>query len=226
MNPLVTTDVRKAAERAFRRGGSSAQVLAEVEALKKAKERTSQLLELRDQIKTTPRDQRPSRRTFKAARDELREVLTETQAQLTQITDPKSAAPDAAAAQATGKRAVQFQSNATSFVPGVSFQMKPPVLDPREIVPPELQEKFRQEYREQQRAAAAERAAAADQLQARARQQVGDGGGLSRSGSMGGGGEPRSLMAHDRPTTQLAPSAHLMTVQVRRQAMMPARLMT
>lgn len=199
LNPLVSRDVRNAAEKAFRRGASSAQVLAEVEALKAAKERTAQLKDLRDQT----REQRPSRRTLKSHRAELHDLLSTVQTQLTTL-DPNAAAP-AAARPNQGNRTVQFQES--SFVPGVSFQskapvleMKPPVLDPKEIVPPHMVEQFREEFRESQRKAAAERAVAAEQLQARARQQVGYSAGSDAGSSRGG--DMRSMAASDRPTLE------------------------
>ena len=139
LNPLATTrEIREMAGRAFERGASSAAIRAEIAEMKK---RTAALQALR--MKPT-REERPSRRTLKAQRAEINQQLAQVQ---TDIAARGGPAPPPPAAMPPRQQRPKGP------------ELKPAILDPREIVPPHMIEKFREEFRASQMRAAEERLA-------------------------------------------------------------------
>lgn len=130
LNPLapLPSMLKAKASATCESGASSAAIKAEIEVLQKRS------LELEHQAATL--GARPSRREIKARRDDLRRMLHRVDLALSDAAEgPEQAAPPAAPPR---------------------LELQPPVLDPREILPAHLIEKFRAEYRlaQQQRNAA------------------------------------------------------------------------
>lgn len=151
LNPLASAaEVKAIAAAAFSRGASSAQIRAEIEALQKAKQRTAELQELKQK-----RELHPHRRDLKAQRAELKELLGKVQTELTTVSQPPPPAP------VVGRRKPPQQRSQVQELLQPTLQLKAPVLDPTESVPASMVDRFREEYREMQRKAAAERQASA-----------------------------------------------------------------
>lgn len=134
LNPFASSaEVKEIAAKAYSRGASSAQIKAEVDALVAAKKRTAELQELK-----AKRELHPHRRDLKSERAELKKLMTTVKGELTTLTTPQ---PDSSAPPQHYRARVHPQQ----------LQLKPNILDPQEIVPEEVQRRFREEYREMQR---------------------------------------------------------------------------
>lgn len=168
LNPLATTSEIKVAERAFRQGASSVQIRAEVEALK---QRTAEL----QALKSDSSSKKIPRRVLKAQRDEIKEMISKVNSEMTLApsaahTSAPTAASRAAVARARGTRGA---GAAAALRP--ELRELPPVLDPTALVPDDVKERFRAEYREKQRQEAAAELERAEQERAQRRAAAVDG---------------------------------------------------
>ena len=146
LNPFATSTEVKAASRAFERGASSAQIRAEVEALKR---RTAELQELKNAQKV------PSRRVLKAQRDEIGAALTQVESAMGGL-------------GMTAPGSIKSSSTSKLQLPSVDR-----LVDPG-VVPDHIVAQFRSEYKQQMLKAAerkAERKAAKQAQQQQAQQQ-------------------------------------------------------
>ena len=154
LNPLVpAAEVRAAAAAAFNRGATSAQVRAEVAALTQLKEHTQQLRELKGER----REARPNRRALKKEREEIRGMIERVQTELKPAGAPPTRrvpAPDDPNERWNAHAHAAAHPHAHAAANPPTLELKPPILDPTEIVPAHIRERFRDEYRQSQRAKA------------------------------------------------------------------------